>query len=92
MYKEGGRSFWVHNTGPLGCLPYILDPYPMSSADMDNFGCAKPFNEIAQYFNQKLKEAVVKLREELQEATIVYVDVYKVKYTLISHARKYGEQ
>ncbi|CAL5214364.1 unnamed protein product [Lathyrus oleraceus] len=90
VYKEGGRSFWVHNTGPLGCLPYILDPYPMSSADMDNFGCAKPFNEIAQYFNQKLKEAVVKLREELQEATIVYVDVYKVKYTLISHARKYG--
>ncbi|CAK8578749.1 unnamed protein product [Lathyrus sativus] len=90
VYKEGGRSFWVHNTGPLGCLPYMLDRSPMSSADMDDFGCAKPFNEIAQYFNQKLKEAVVKLREELQEATIVYVDVYKVKYALISHARKYG--
>jgi hypothetical protein len=34
----------------------------------------------------------VQLREELPKATIVYVDVYTVKYTLISHAQKYGEQ
>ncbi|KAL5053534.1 hypothetical protein RYX36_034216 [Vicia faba] len=90
VYKEGGRSFWVHNTGPLGCLPYMLDRSPMSSAQMDDFGCSKQFNEIAQYFNEHLKEAVVKLREELQEVTIVYVDVYTVKYNLISHAQKYG--
>ncbi|KAJ1405337.1 SGNH hydrolase superfamily [Sesbania bispinosa] len=90
VYGEGGRSFWAHNTGPLGCLPYMLDRYPMSAAQMDEFGCAKPFNEVAQYFNRKLKEAVEQLREELPEAAIVYVDVYTVKYTLISHAQKYG--
>ncbi|WJX53428.1 hypothetical protein P8452_39420 [Trifolium repens] len=90
VYKEGARSFWIHNTGPLGCLPYMLDGYPMSAAQIDKFGCATPFNEVAQYFNQKLKEIVVQLREELSEATIVYVDVYTVKYTLISHAQKYG--
>lgn len=88
--KEGGRSFWIHNTGPLGCLPYMLDRYSMSAAQMDKFGCAKPFNEVAQYFNYGLKETVVQLRKELPEATIVYVDVYTVKYTLISHAQKYG--
>lgn len=64
----------------------------MSAAQMDKFGCAKPFNEVAQYFNSRLKETVVQLRKEVPEATIVYVDVYTVKYNLISHAKKYGEQ
>nr|KYP36480.1 GDSL esterase/lipase At3g26430 family [Cajanus cajan] len=90
VYGKGGRSFWIHNTGPLGCLPYMLDRYPMEPAQMDEFGCAKPFNEVAQYFNYKLKEAVEQLREELPEAAITYVDVYTVKYTLISDAQKYG--
>jgi hypothetical protein len=70
----------------------MLDRYPMSAAQTDKFGCAKPFNEVAQYYNDKLNETVVQLREELPKATIVYVDVYTVKYTLISHAQKYGEQ
>ena len=64
----------------------------MSAAQMDKFGCAKPFNEVAQYFNRKLKEAVLELREELPKAAITYVDVYAVKYNLISNAQKYGEQ
>jgi hypothetical protein len=70
----------------------MLDRYPMSAAQIDKFGCATPFNEVAQYFNQKLKEIVVQLREELSEATIEYVDVYTLKYTLISHAQKYGKR
>ncbi|KAK7359028.1 hypothetical protein VNO77_00972 [Canavalia gladiata] len=90
VYLEGGNSFWIHNTGPLGCLPYVLDRYPLSAAQIDKVGCAKPFNEVAQYFNRKLKEAVAQLREELPEAAITYVDVYTVKYILISRAQKYG--
>jgi hypothetical protein len=70
----------------------MLDRYPMSAAQIDKFGCATPFNEVAQYFNHKLKEIVVQLREELSEATIEYVDVYTLKYTLISHAQKYGKR
>jgi hypothetical protein len=70
----------------------MLDRYPMSAAQIDKFGCAAPFNEVAQYFNHKLKEIVVQLREELSEATIEYVDVYTLKYTLISHAQKYGKR
>ena len=90
IYEQGGRSFWMHNTGPVGCLAYMLDCYPMNVAQMDKYGCATPFNEVAQYFNQRLKEAVVKLREDLPAAAITYVDIYTVKYTLISQAKKYN--
>ena len=90
VYGQGGRSFWVHNTGPVGCLPYVLDRYLITAAQVDKYGCASPFNEVAQYFNRKLREAVVQLRKDLPEATIIYVDVYSVKYTLITQAKKYG--
>ncbi|XP_024023935.1 GDSL esterase/lipase At3g26430 [Morus notabilis] len=90
VYGQGGRSFWVHNTGPVGCLPYILDRYLITAAQVDKHGCANPFNDVAQYFNRRLKEAVAQLRKELPLAAITYVDVYSVKYTLISQAKKYG--
>jgi hypothetical protein len=90
IYGQGGRSFWIHNTGPVGCLPYILDRFLVAGAQLDEYGCASLFNEVAQYFNRRLKEAVVQLRKELPEAVITYVDVYAVKYTLITQAKKYG--
>lgn len=41
-------------------------------------------------FNQVLKERIMKLRTELPEAAITYVDVYAAKYGLISNAKKEG--
>uniref|UniRef100_A0A7N0UVJ7 GDSL esterase/lipase n=1 Tax=Kalanchoe fedtschenkoi TaxID=63787 RepID=A0A7N0UVJ7_KALFE len=90
VYFRGGRYFWIHNTGPVGCLPYIMDRLLIRAPDVDKVGCATPFNQVAQYFNHKLKEAIVQLRKDLPEAAITYVDVYTAKYTLIRHARKYG--
>lgn len=89
IYKLGARSFWIHNTGPIGCLPYILTSFP--SAKRDKYGCIKSFDEVAQYFNLKLKEATVQLRKDLPLAAITYVDIYSVKYSLISNPKKYGE-
>ncbi|KVH88950.1 Lipase, GDSL [Cynara cardunculus var. scolymus] len=88
--KEGGRSFWIHNTGPIGCLPYVLEHLPIRAGQMDINGCANPFNELAQFFNRRLKELVGQLRKELPEAAITYVDIYKARYALISQASKYG--
>ncbi|PIA51644.1 hypothetical protein AQUCO_01100481v1 [Aquilegia coerulea] len=90
IYDQGGRSFWIHNTGPVGCLPYILDRLLITAGQIDSVGCASPFNEVAQYFNLKLKEAVAQLRKNLPLAAITYVDVYSVKYSLISDAKKNG--
>lgn len=91
MYEHGARFFWVHNTGPFGCLAYVLERVPIGSGDLDKAGCAKPYNKVAQYFNNKLKKALFSLRKQLPKAAITYVDVYTVKYSLISQARQYGK-
>ncbi|KAK4572821.1 hypothetical protein RGQ29_031013 [Quercus rubra] len=88
IYNLGARSFWIHNTGPIGCLPYILANFP--SAQRDSYGCAKSYNDVAQYFNHNLKEAIVQLRKELPLAAITYVDIYSVKYSLFTKPKEYG--
>nr|GEX37273.1 GDSL esterase/lipase At3g26430-like [Tanacetum cinerariifolium] len=57
---------------------------------MDETRCANPFNELARFFNRKLKDLVDQLCKELGEATITYVDIYRARYTLISQASKHG--
>jgi hypothetical protein len=68
-----------------------LDRLKITAAQVDKAGCAAPFNEVAQYFNRRLKEAVVQLRKDLPLAAITYVDVYSAKYSLISRANKHGK-
>lgn len=58
---------------------------------LDESRCVKSQNEAAVEFNQILKERIVKLRTELPEAAITYVDVYAAKYGLISNAKKEGD-
>ncbi|XP_019455186.1 PREDICTED: esterase-like [Lupinus angustifolius] len=88
IYNLGARSFWIHNTGPLGCLSLFLTKFP--SAEKDEYGCAKANNEVAQYFNQQLKEALAQLRKEFPDAAITYVDIYSAKLSLFQDPKKYG--
>lgn len=90
VYGQGGRYFWIHNTGPFGCLPYVLDRIPIMESELDRAGCGIPFNEVAQLFNKMLKDTVAHLREEFPLASFTYVDVYSVKYSLITQAKKHG--
>jgi hypothetical protein len=57
---------------------------------LDQYGCVKDQNVIAIEFNKKLKDRVVKLRTEVPEAAITYVDVYAAKYRLISNTKNEG--
>lgn len=45
---------------------------------------------MARHFNKQLKVEIVKLRTELSAAAIVYVDMYRAKYELISNAKNEG--
>ncbi|XVF64572.1 hypothetical protein PTKIN_Ptkin09bG0179400 [Pterospermum kingtungense] len=95
IYGLGARSFWVYNTGPIGCFPEILTSFP--SAEKDSAGCAKPYNELAQHFNVESKKSqhfnveskkrLAQLRNELPQATFVYVSAL---YSLYTSPAKYG--
>ncbi|KAB2610144.1 GDSL esterase/lipase [Pyrus ussuriensis x Pyrus communis] len=91
IYEEGGRTFWIHNTGPVGCLPiqlfYNLNP---PRGFLDDHGCVKAQNDIAVEFNRQLRDRVTKLRAELPQAAITYVDVFAAKYGLIGTAKTEG--
>ncbi|PSS01314.1 GDSL esterase/lipase [Actinidia chinensis var. chinensis] len=92
LYKEGARVFWVHNTGPIGCLPYnvIYDRIRSKAGNLDQIGCVKPQNEVAMEFNKQLKDRISKLRALLLNTTFTYVDVYSAKYSLIRNAKNLG--
>uniref|UniRef100_A0A7N0TP91 Uncharacterized protein n=1 Tax=Kalanchoe fedtschenkoi TaxID=63787 RepID=A0A7N0TP91_KALFE len=92
LHFQGGRAFWVHNTGPIGCLPYTLTwvHKPPPPGYLDEHGCIKEQNELAKEFNRQLKDEIMSLRQNLSDATIIYVDVYAAKYGLISDAKNQG--
>jgi len=91
LFNEGARYFWIHNTGPIGCLPRKNLMDKLIPEDLDSAGCRKIENEIAQEFNKQLKDIVYELRTKLANAIFIYVDVYTAKYELIKNARNQGE-
>ncbi|XP_019171821.1 PREDICTED: GDSL esterase/lipase LIP-4-like [Ipomoea nil] len=92
LYKIGGRKFWVHNTGPAGCLPNMLARTKVGDprGERDGVGCLKSLNEISQEFNTQLYHLCEELRTELKNTVVVYVDIYTIKYDLISNSALYG--
>ncbi|GLT42573.1 hypothetical protein SLA2020_165650 [Shorea laevis] len=90
LYPQGARNFWIHNMGPLGCLPRIINPYRKDSSKLDQFGCVASHNRAVNYFNMKLHDLCINLRQELPEANVTYVDIYSIKINLIANYSQYG--
>jgi len=89
LYKEGARYFWVHNTGPIGCLPYSI-LYNKSPDNRDSNGCVESQNEVSREFNRQLKSRLLKLGKKLPLARIIHIDMYSAKYLLITEAKTQG--
>ncbi|KAL5572814.1 hypothetical protein UlMin_022411 [Ulmus minor] len=91
LYERGARAFWIHNTGPIGCLPVAMrSSHDSTRHYFDRQGCVNFQNDMAKEFNRQLKQKVTKLRPKLPLAAITYVDMYAAKYSLISNAKKQG--
>lgn len=90
MYYNGAKNFWVHGTGPLGCLPQKLAEPRTDDSDLDYNGCLKTLNSASYEFNNQLCSICDKLRTQLKGATIVYTDLLAIKYDLIANHTGYG--
>nr|GLL45471.1 GDSL esterase/lipase At1g09390-like [Ipomoea trifida] len=77
---------------PLGCLPNMLANVGKinAPADYDNLGCLIHPNEVASEFNKRLGQLCEEMRSELNDSVIVYVDMYTIKYNIISDYALYG--
>ncbi|KAH6811441.1 hypothetical protein C2S51_025203 [Perilla frutescens var. frutescens] len=89
IYHLGGKNFWVHGTGPLGCLPSELATRNASES-LDKYGCISFHNEAAKQLNLELDRMCQELRRQMGISTIVFVDVYPIKYDLITSSSSYG--
>ncbi|KAK8603560.1 hypothetical protein V6N13_096038 [Hibiscus sabdariffa] len=86
LHQHRARIFWIHNTGPIGCLPFHVLDYT-STENVYRKGCIRSHNEVAQEFNRHLKESVIQLRMQFPDAALTYVDIYSAKYSLISYGK-----
>lgn len=80
----------VFNTGPQGCAPKELALHKHNDTDLDKIGCYRVHNDLSKLFNKLLRSMCNELKSVLKDATIVYVDVYTIKYDLFANPSKYG--
>ncbi|KAE8780293.1 GDSL esterase/lipase LIP-4-like [Hordeum vulgare] len=90
LYANGSRNFWIHGTGALGCLPQKLAIPRKNDSDLDQNGCLKTYNRAAVAFNAALGSLCDQLNVELKNATVVYTDLFAIKYDLVANHTKYG--
>ncbi|XP_062181275.1 GDSL esterase/lipase At1g09390-like [Phragmites australis] len=87
LYDNGARKFWIHGTGALGCLPAVV---VQEKGEHDAHGCLASVNRAAQMFNKKLSNLCDSMRFQLKDATIVYTDMFAIKYDFVANHTKYG--
>ncbi|CAN1132153.1 GDSL esterase/lipase At1g54790 [Linum perenne] len=99
LYNIGARNFWIHNTGPLGCLATVIAQTTAaatagnktkSSDDLDQFGCLASRNRAAAAFNTHLNHLCTNLKSQFPDINLTYVDIYSVKLDLIANYSRYG--
>ncbi|PIA39315.1 hypothetical protein AQUCO_02600039v1 [Aquilegia coerulea] len=90
LYDQGARRYWIHNTGPLGCLPRIIAMFGNDTLKLDEFGCVNSHNRVAKLFNSQLHTLCKKFQERYSDISVTYIDIFSIKLNLISNFSEYG--
>ncbi|KAG0483417.1 hypothetical protein HPP92_011501 [Vanilla planifolia] len=91
LYDLGGaRRFWIHNTGPLGCLAQNVARFGKDPSKLDELGCVSSHNRVSKLFNLQLHALCVKLQNQFADANFTYVDIFTIKSDLIANYSRYG--
>ncbi|CAN1765660.1 GDSL esterase/lipase At1g54790 [Linum perenne] len=89
LYNMGAKNFWIHNTGPLGCLASAI-AQTTAADDLDQFGCLASRNRASAAFNTHLNHLCTNLISQFPDINLTYVDIYSVKLDLIANYTRYG--
>lgn len=92
LYDQGARRFWIHNTGPLGCLPENIDRFGKDPSKLDELGCVVSHNRAARFFNLQLHALCTKLQGDLAGANVTCTDIFSIKSNVIANFSRYGKQ
>ncbi|KAM5561337.1 GDSL esterase/lipase [Rosa sericea] len=92
LYDQGARNFWIHNTGPLGCLTQNVATFGTNPSKLDEHGCVSAHNQAAKTFNLQLHGLSKKLQGQYSDAHVSYVDIFSIKYDLIANYSRCGFQ
>ncbi|XP_060199856.1 GDSL esterase/lipase EXL3-like [Lycium barbarum] len=85
LYNLGARKIGIFGIPPIGCLP----SQRTLAGGLDR-GCAKEYNEAAQFANEKFSTAIDSLSKELPQSKLVLLDIYNPLLDLIVNPQKYG--
>ncbi|KAK1319604.1 GDSL esterase/lipase [Acorus calamus] len=90
LYDQGARRFWIHNTGPLGCLPQNIAAFGKDPSKLDELGCVSSHNRAAKLFNLQFNALYKKLQGQYTDVNMTYVDIFSIKLNLIANFSRYG--
>ncbi|XAR49089.1 Alpha-L-fucosidase [Bertholletia excelsa] len=90
LYDEGARNFWIHNTGPLGCLAQNVARFGTDPSKLDELGCVSTHNLATRLLNLQLRALCKKLQGNYTDANVTYVDIFTIKSNLIASCSRYG--
>ncbi|CAK8572415.1 unnamed protein product [Lathyrus sativus] len=90
LYDSGARNFWIHNTGPVGCLAQYIATFGNDASELDEQGCLRAHNQAAKAFNLHLQDFCAKLQGLYLDVNVKYVDIFTIKYDLIANSSKHG--
>ncbi|KAI5658953.1 hypothetical protein M9H77_27746 [Catharanthus roseus] len=90
LYDQGARNFWIHNTGPLGCLPQNIAKFGSDPSKLDELGCVSTHNQASRLLNLQLYALSKKLQGNYTDANVTHIDVFSIKWNLYTNYSKYG--
>ncbi|KAL3624824.1 hypothetical protein CASFOL_031492 [Castilleja foliolosa] len=74
LYSYGARKIVVYGVGLLGCLPGVTkSPNANRSSN-----CIEPINDIAQPFNNRLKQLINTLNQDLSDAQFILINTSSI--------------
>ncbi|KAK1294250.1 GDSL esterase/lipase LIP-4 [Acorus calamus] len=88
--QQWGQEFLVTQHRASGLPASETCVCGKNTSNLDPYGCLINFNSATKAFNDGLRSLRDVMQSQLSNATIVYTNVFAIKYNLIVNSSKYG--